>query len=147
MMYPLFFAGPDDCSFEYESKFPCHWYNISGYSLRWIRYSGSTPSYNTGPTGDATVGFDGSKSVIHQSAKFWIFSRKGNYIHFEVCISHYEYINLLFYAPKNRKRLSSYQRKENLNRAYWAFCTIAVARILQNNSIEYATVPYTLDIP
>ena len=86
MMYPLFFAGPDDCSFEYESQFPCHWYNIAGYSLRWIRYRGSTSSYNTGPTGDATVGFDGSKWAIDQSAKICLFSRKGNYMKFEVCI-------------------------------------------------------------
>ena len=62
----FFFAGPDDCSFESESQFPCHWYNITRYSLRWIRYSGSTPSYDTGPTGDATVGFDGSKWAIDQ---------------------------------------------------------------------------------
>ena len=76
-MHPIFFVGPDDCSFEFERRFPCHWYNIAGYILTWIKNNGSTPSYNTGPTGDATVGFGGSKSINDHSSNYCLYSRKG----------------------------------------------------------------------
>ena len=57
---PLFPAGPDDCDFEDEPRFTCHWHNASGYILQWVRNTGSTPSRNTGPNGDATDGLNGS---------------------------------------------------------------------------------------
>ena len=64
MICALFLAGPDDCEFENERQITCHWRNISGYSLKWIRNKGSTPSADTGPTGDTTTNFNGSELII-----------------------------------------------------------------------------------
>jgi len=60
--------GPDDCEFENERQITCHWHSISGYSLKWIRNKGSTPSVDTGPTGDTTDKFYGKGHYMYVEA-------------------------------------------------------------------------------
>ena len=63
MVSLVLLAGPDDCMFENENQATCHWKNSDGYPLKWSRNTGGTPSSNTGPSGDATNGFNGSKLI------------------------------------------------------------------------------------
>jgi hypothetical protein len=48
--------GPDDCEFDYDGF--CFWKNDKNslYTFDWLRWTGATPSKNTGPTADHTSG-------------------------------------------------------------------------------------------
>ena len=52
--------GPDDCEFENGL---CSWVNVQNDQLDWTRRSGSTPSKDTGPSGDHTSG-DGNIFIM-----------------------------------------------------------------------------------
>ena len=53
-------GGPDpffivDCDFDEAIGF-CHYTNSKNDDFNWYRYSGSTPTDSTGPSGDHTTG-------------------------------------------------------------------------------------------
>ena len=54
---------PGDCNFEAGS---CTWTNVqSTDDFDWLRGSGSTPSFNTGPSVDHTTNTTGGKIMSH----------------------------------------------------------------------------------
>lgn len=41
---------------DFDNKDFCNWVNVNGTDFEWKLYSGSTPTYSTGPSNDHTLG-------------------------------------------------------------------------------------------